>query len=61
MKEKISYSQLALNAMCRASKEAQKKAAENNLKLPIWKNGNIVYIEPDEILTKTCTGQKKLG
>ena len=61
MKEKISYSELALNAMCRASQEAQKKAAENNLKLPIWRNGNIVYIEPSEILTRTCTGQGKLG
>ena len=54
MKKQTSYSKLALNAMCRASKEAQKKAAENNLKMPIWKNGNIVYIEPNEILTKKC-------
>jgi hypothetical protein len=52
MKEKISYSKLALNAMCRASKEAQKKAADHNLKIPIWKDGNIVYMEPKQILTK---------
>ena len=55
MKKQISYSKLALNAMCRASKEAQKKAADNNLKMPIWKNGSIVYIEPNEILTKKCS------
>ena len=55
MKEQISYSKLALKAMCRASKEAQKKAAENNLKMPIWKNGNIVYLEPSKILTKKCS------
>jgi hypothetical protein len=36
MKEKISYSGLAINAMCRASKLAQKQAAEKNLKLPLW-------------------------
>ncbi len=52
MNEKISYSKLAANAMCRASKSAQKKAAELNLKLPIWKNGRILYIEPEEFLTK---------
>jgi len=55
MKEKISYSKLALNAMCRASKEAQKKAADNNLKMPIWKDGNIIYIDPDELQTKKCS------
>jgi len=55
MKEQISYSKLALNAMCRASKEAHKKAADNNLQIPIWKDGNIVYIEPKEILTKKCS------
>ncbi len=54
MKEQISYSDLAIKAMCRASKEAHKKAAENNLKIPIWKNGDIVYMEPSKILTKSC-------
>ena len=54
MKETISYSELAINAMCRASKLAQQKAAEQNLKLPIWKDGEITYIEPKKILTKSC-------
>ncbi len=54
MEKQISYSKLALNAMCRASKEAQKKAADNNLKMPIWKNGRIVYVEPNKIQTKKC-------
>ncbi len=52
MNEKISYSKLATKAMYRASKSAQKKAAELNLKLPIWKDGRIIYIEPEKGLTK---------
>ena len=55
MKEQVSYSKLALDAMHRASKEAQKKAADRNLKIPIWRDGKIVYIEPNEILTKKCS------
>ncbi len=50
MNEKVSYSKLAANAMFRASKSAQKKAAELNLKLPIWKKDRIIYIDPEEIL-----------
>jgi len=49
MNEKISYSKLAGDAMFRASKIAQKKAAELNLKLPIWKEGRIVYIDPKKL------------
>ena len=45
MKEKISYSKLALDAMYRASKIAQKKATERGLKVPIWKDGKIIYLE----------------
>jgi len=51
MNDKISYSKLAGNAMFRASKSAQKKAAELNLKLPIWKEDKIIYIDPEKILT----------
>lgn len=52
MKEKISYSQLAIDALYRASKLAQKKAEERNLKMPIWKDGKIIYMETKEILSK---------
>ncbi len=45
MKEKISYSKLAIAAMCRASKIAQKRATESGLKIPIWKDGKITYLE----------------
>jgi len=46
MKAKNSYSKLAINAMYRASKMATKIAAEKNLKMPLWKDGKIVYIDP---------------
>jgi hypothetical protein len=52
MKEKISYSKLATNAMYRASKSAQEKARQLNLKIPIWENGKIKYVKPEEMLTK---------
>ncbi|MEN8219220.1 MAG: hypothetical protein ABFS56_23235 [Pseudomonadota bacterium] len=42
----MSYSKFAINAMYRASKMAQKKAAERDLKIPIWKDGKIIYLEP---------------
>ena len=45
MKEKIAYSKFALDAMYRASKIAQKKATERGLKMPIWKDGKIIYLE----------------
>jgi len=45
MKEKGFYSKLAINAMYRASEIAEKIASENDLKMPIWKDGKIVYIE----------------
>lgn len=50
MKEKTSYSKLALDAMLRASKEAAERAAEKNLKIPVWKDGKIVFLEPKEKL-----------
>ena len=55
MKETISFSELAIKAMCRASKLAQQKAAEKNLKLPIWKDGEITYIDSKKILAKNCS------
>ncbi len=48
MKEKISYSKFAIEAMHRASKIARKKAAENGLKIPIWKDGKIVYLDANK-------------
>ena len=54
MKEK-SYALLALNAMRRASILAKSKAAEKNLKIPVWQDGKISYMDP---ITSKATGSK---
>ena len=41
--KKESNSYLALKAMRRASKQALERAASKDLKIPIWKDGKIVY------------------
>lgn len=49
---KESYSKLALNAMNRASKQALEKAANMDLKIPEWKDGKIIFVDPREKLKK---------
>lgn len=51
MSEKISYSELALDAMKRAAEEATKKAAQKDLKIPVWKDGKIVYLQATDRLS----------
>ncbi|KHD09447.1 hypothetical protein PN36_22725 [Candidatus Thiomargarita nelsonii] len=49
MKEKMSYSKFAINAMCRASKIAQKKAAERDyccIHALLEKNDKVLAITP---------------
>jgi len=56
MREKISRSNLALDAMRRASREAIARAAEKNLKVPRWKNGEIIFVDAKkELLTIEMT------
>lgn len=50
--KKESYSSLALNAMCRASKKAVEKAAHLDLQIPEWKDGRIVFVPAKEKLKK---------
>ena len=50
MKEKISYGKLGIAAMHRAKNDAIKIAAEHNLKMPVWKDGKIVYLDAKERL-----------
>ena len=38
----------ALRAMKRAAIAARRLAAEKNLTLPVWRDGQIVFIEPNE-------------
>lgn len=51
MKNK-SYSSIALSAMYRASKEAIEKAAKLDLKIPVWKKGEIILVSAKEKLQK---------
>ena len=41
---KKSNSQLALDAMRRASMQARKRAASKGLKIPVWKNGKMIFV-----------------
>ena len=50
MKAQIAQSKLALDAMRRASREAIVRAAEKNLKMPLWKNGEIDFVDAKEEL-----------
>jgi len=54
--KKKSYSSMALNAMHRASKEAIEKAARLDLKIPVWRNGQIIFVKAKEKLENlSCT------
>ena len=49
-------SELALNALKRAAKEARKKAAEKNLMIPVWKNGAVAYVNPKDSSPRVTRG-----
>lgn len=51
---KKSNSYLALNAMRRASQQAFARAASKNLKIPIWKNGKIFFVDAKERVEVPC-------
>ena len=51
-RQKEPYSKIALNAMHRASKKAIEKAANLDLKIPVWKNGKIIFVKAKEKLRK---------
>ncbi len=51
---KESYSKPALNAMYRATKQALEKAADMNLKIPEWRDGKNVFVDPGAKLKKLC-------
>jgi hypothetical protein len=41
------YAELGLKALKRAAVRAIAEAGKRNLKVPIWKDGNIEYISPE--------------
>ncbi len=46
MEKHNKYALLGLRALQRATKKAVENARKNNLKIPIWKNGQIEYEIP---------------
>ena len=46
MEKHNKYTLLGLKALQRAAAKVAKNARENNLKIPIWKNGHIEYEIP---------------
>ncbi len=45
----------ALREMERAARIARRQAAEKNIKMPVWRNGEIVYVDPKEEPTSGAT------
>jgi hypothetical protein len=45
-----SNSQLALNAMHRAAKQAVERAANLDLSIPVWKDGKIIFVKAKDKL-----------
>ncbi|MEM9399015.1 MAG: hypothetical protein AAF984_02295 [Verrucomicrobiota bacterium] len=47
------YAKLGYAALCRAALQVAEKAKKENRKLPIWKNGQVVYgfpsITPEQV------------
>ena len=46
---------LALNSMYRAKNDAIMKAAEDNIKMPVWKGGKMIFIDAKERLKEIQT------
>jgi len=46
MKNRNKYAILGLKALQRAAEKAVYNAGRNNLKIPVWKNGQIEYERP---------------
>jgi hypothetical protein len=46
MKKYTKYTEMGLRAIKRAALKVHEDARKNNLKIPIWKNGKVEYIEP---------------
>ena len=49
MKDKNDYAEMGLRAMNRAAQKAYEDAKKNNLKVPIWRNNRIEYIDPSKL------------
>lgn len=59
MKKHNEYTEMGLRAIKRAAKKVYEDARKNNIKIPVWKNGKVEYIEPTlEIISKLSNPEK---
>ncbi|MFC1820535.1 hypothetical protein ACFLZG_05575 [Thermodesulfobacteriota bacterium] len=53
MEEKKDYAAMGLRALRRAAKKVYEDARRNNIKVPVWRNNRVEYIEPtSEIISE---------
>lgn len=46
MKQNEDYAEMGLRALKRAVKKVYEDARKNNIKIPIWRNNRVEYIDP---------------
>jgi hypothetical protein len=46
MENKNDYAEMGLRSLKRAAKKVYEDARKNNIKIPVWENGRVEYIEP---------------
>lgn len=51
------YADLGFKALRRAAIKAAEDAQRSNLKIPISKNGHVVYVAPEEIIRKNLEAE----
>jgi hypothetical protein len=59
MKKYTKYTEMGLRAIKRAAIKVHEDARKNNLKIPIWKNGKVEYIEPVQKNTSELSNSEK--
>ena len=52
MKKHNKYTLLGLKALRRAASKVAEDARKNNYKIPIWKDGHIVYETPQKVTSQ---------
>jgi hypothetical protein len=58
MEKYSEYTEMGLRAMRRAAKKVYEDARKNNEKIPIWKNGKVQYIVPQENISELKSPEK---
>lgn len=53
--DRSTETEMALNAMRRAAKQAHKRAASFDLDIPIWEDGKVIFVEAKSLLKDDTT------